>query len=70
MLLYISIAGFKVQKVDKKKWKKDLGIKRPRRWKGANIALALYIGAKMGLILRFYLIKYTGKGTRKPGWVN
>lgn len=42
----------------------------PGRWMGWNLFLGLYVGAKVFVIFRHYLSDYTGKGTRKPAWID
>ncbi|KAK6537094.1 hypothetical protein TWF694_011294 [Orbilia ellipsospora] len=39
-------------------------------YRGDNLFINMYVAAKFGLILRFYLVTYTGILTERAGWVD
>jgi hypothetical protein len=69
IIIFAALKGLQILEIDLSKLP-PVKLSWPRAWRGGNVVVGAYAGAKTLLMIRHYLVEYTGKDTKKPNWVD
>jgi hypothetical protein len=69
IIIFAALKGLQILEIDLSKLP-PVKLSRPRAWRGGNVVVGAYVGAKTLLMIRHYLVEYTGKDTKTPNWVD